>query len=115
MNSLDSSFYANVANLLEQSRKHVRQATNMAMVYTYYEIGRMIFEEEQKGEGRAGYGQQLINGLSEYLTNRFGRGFSATNLKQMRQFYRTFSNDHIGQTLSDQFPDLPQVASGRKI
>lgn len=114
MGDLKEGFYADVARLLERARKHVQQTANTTMVYTYYEIGRMIVEEEQRGNERAEYGKQLIAGLSEYLSSRFGRGFSATNLKQMRQFYRKYACDHIGQTLSDQFPDLPTNADGRK-
>ena len=114
MADLEKSLYADVANLLEQARQHVQQTTNMAMVYAYYEVGRRIVEEEQAGGARAEYGQRILAGLSEYLTSRFGRGFSVTNLKQMRQFYRTYSDDQIGQTLSDQFPNLPTVSSGRR-
>lgn len=114
MADLEKSLYADVANLLEQARQHVQQTTNIAMVYAYYEVGRRIVEEEQAGGARAEYGQRILAGLSEYLTSRFGRGFSVTNLKQMRQFYRTYSDDQIGQTLSDQFPNLPTVSSGRR-
>ena len=52
--------------------------------------------------------------LSEYLTRNFGKGFSVTNLKQMRQFYCVYSKDQIGQTLSDQFRNLPIASNGRK-
>lgn len=114
MTDLEKNFYSDIAQLLEQARKHVQRAANSAMVYTYYEIGRRIVEEEQQGDNRAEYGTQIIKGLAEYLTERFGRGFSTTNLKQMRQFYRVYSHDEIGQTLSDQFPNLPSVATGRK-
>ena len=95
----DSRFFSQVAELLRQAHSHVARQVNSAMVLTYFEIGRMIVEEEQKGEERAGYGEQLMEGLSEYLTKEFGRGFSLTNLKQMRTFYLQYS---IGQTLSDQ-------------
>ncbi len=117
MNNLDNSFYASVADLLEQSRRHVQQATNMAMVYTYYEIGRMIIEEQQQGSNRAEYGKRILKGLSDYLTERFGRGFSEDNLGNMRKFYLTYSNDQISETVSrklDEKNQLPQVASGRK-
>lgn len=70
------------------------------MVHIYYEIGKMIVEEEQQGQGRAEYGVQLIKELSAYLNNEFGKGFSATNLKQMRSFYLIYSK---GQTVSDEF------------
>lgn len=56
--------------------------------------------EEQKGEIRAQYGQYLIKELSERLTMKFGKGFSVTNIKQMRTFFLTYSK---GQTVSDQF------------
>jgi len=69
------------------------------MVVTYYEIGRMIVEEEQNGKERADYGKQLISTLSEKLTKDFGRGFSQRNLEQMRQFYLVYSK---AQTLSAQ-------------
>ena len=114
MTDLEKNLYSDIAQLLEQARKHVQRAANSAMVYTYYEIGWRIVEEEQQGDNRAEYGTQIIKGLAEYLTERFGRGFSTTNLKQMRQFYRVYSHDEIGQTLSDQFPNLPSVATGRK-
>ncbi len=84
------------------------------MVYAYYEIGGRIYEEEQQGKERAAYGKYLLKELSEYLSNRFGKGFSVTNLKQMRKFYLTYVDDQIGQTISDQFKNLPTVSSGRK-
>jgi len=93
----DSRFFSQVAEMLLQAREHVARQVNSAMVLTYFEIGRMIVEEEQKGKERAGYGDELLKGLSEYLTAEFGRGFSATNLRQMRLFYQQYS---IQQTLS---------------
>ena len=74
----------------------------------------MIIEEKQNGENRAAYGKQILKELSEYLTEYFGKGFSVTNLKQMRQFYQTYAMDQIGQTVSDQFVNLPTVSTGRK-
>jgi predicted nuclease of restriction endonuclease-like (RecB) superfamily len=64
---------------------------NTTMVCTYFEIGRMIVEEEQNGKERAEYGKQLLKGLSEQLTNEFGKGFSVENLDRMRKFYKTYS------------------------
>ena len=57
------------------------------MTSTYWEIGRRIVEHEQEGRRRAGYGEALIERLAADLTARFRRGFSQTNLKQMREFY----------------------------
>src|SRR5690606_17608438 len=61
------------------------------MVYTYFEIGRIIVEEEQSGKDRAEYGKQILKGLSKQLTNEFGKGFSVENLDRMRKFYRAYS------------------------
>lgn len=107
-------FLKQVSDILKTARKNVKTAVNLAMVYSYYEVGRMIVEEEQRGHNRADYGKYIIKELSEYLTQQFGKGFSVTNLKQMRQFYQIYESDQIGQTLSDQFPNLPETQNGRK-
>ncbi len=60
------------------------------MLKAYFEIGRKIVEEEQKGEKRAGYGEKLIDTLSKELTNEFKRGFDVTNLRRMRRFYSIY-------------------------
>lgn len=99
-----------ISNLLNEARKRVLQTVNHTMVLTYFEIGRMIVEEEQNGKERADYGTKLLIELSQNLTEEFGKGFSITNLKQMRQFYSVYSKKQIlsvksekGQTLSDEF------------
>ena len=111
---INQSFLENVSEVLAQARKNAKTAVNLAMVYAYYEIGRMIVEEEQHGQNRAAYGKEILQELSKYLSEKFGKGFSTTNLKQMRQFYTIYSQDQISQTLSDQFKNLPAVSTGRK-
>lgn len=71
------------------------------MVYTYFEIGRMIVEEEQNGNERAEYGKQILKGLSEQLTKEFGKGFSVDNLQNMRKFYLTYSNYETLSSISE--------------
>ncbi|MBQ0128608.1 MAG: DUF1016 family protein [bacterium] len=95
-----NDLYNKIACLLEEARRKVASAVNIAMVYTYFEIGRIIVEDEQNGNSRAEYGKEVLKSLSERLTRKFGKGFSVTNLKQMRDFYQSYS---IRQTLSDQF------------
>ena len=112
--AIQNVFLKNVSDVLVQARKNAQTAVNLSMVYAYFEIGRMIVEEEQHGENRAAYGVYLLQALSEYLSNQFGKGFSVTNLKQMRQFYLTYGNDQISQTVSDQFKNFPSVSTGRK-
>ncbi len=94
------NLYNKVAELLKLAQDTVVQIVNKTMVQTYFEIGKMIVEEEQKGKERAEYGQQLIEELSIRLLNEFGKGFSSTNIKQMRSFYLTYSKS---QTVSDEF------------
>ena len=89
-----------VSSLLLDARKKVLQTVNHTMVITYFEIGRLIIEEEQNGKERAAYGKQLITELSKRLTGNFGKGFSQRNLEQMRKFYLVYS---IPQTLSALF------------
>ncbi len=99
-NKLDTNFYNRVAELLKEARKSVVQTVNKTMVYTYFEIGRMIVEEEQKGKERAEYGKQILKELSKRLNIEFEKGFSQRNLEQMRQFYLIYSKT---QTLSAEF------------
>ena len=96
----DNSLYNKISSILEESRKFVATTVNTAMVQTYFEIGRLIVEEEQHGNVRAEYGKETLKNLSIKLTTNYGKGFSVTNLKQMRDFYLTYQ---IRQTVSDQF------------
>lgn len=111
---VNRDFLQGVSEVLAKARKNAKTAVNLSMVYAYFEIGRMIVEEEQHGSNRAAYGKEILKELSVYLAKIYGKGFSVTNLKQMRQFYLTYANDQIGQTLSDQFKNLPTVSTGRK-
>ncbi len=86
-----TDFYNRVVNLLKEARKSVVQIVNKTMVYTYFEIGRIIVEEQQNGKERAAYGKQILKGLSEKLSLEFGKGFSVDNLENMRRFYLSYS------------------------
>ncbi len=92
-----TKFYFQVVELLQSARNQVIRTINQTMVLTYYEIGRMIVEQEQGGKDRADYGKQLLKGLSDVLKKEFGRGFSVSNLQQMRTFYMVYQKQ---QTLS---------------
>lgn len=111
---MNDEFLKSIANVLENARRNAKAAVNFTMVYAYFEIGRMIIEEEQNGENRAAYGKQILQELSAYLTARFGKGFSADNLKLMRRFYVIYANDRIGETLFPQFENLPATKTGRR-
>ncbi len=80
-----------IIELINAARHTAARNVNALMTASYWEIGRRIVEAEQKGKRCAGYGEQLIERLSTDLTQQFGRGFSARNLEQMRQFYLTWA------------------------
>ncbi len=86
--------YRNVQDVIETSRAAAHRAANASMVQAYWNIGRLILEEEQIGEERAGYGKQIIMALSLRLQDQYGKGYTETNLKYMRQFYRAFEKGH---------------------
>ena len=85
-----SSLADAIATQIEQARGQLRQAVNSIMVQSYWEIGRLIVEDEQQGESRAEYGKQQLQQLSQQLTERLGKGFDITNLRKMRTFYQAF-------------------------
>ena len=77
--------------LVTEARKKVASVVNTAQVYTYYEIGRYIIEDEQGGKIRAEYGKGILKRVSEQLTERLGKGWSEENLRQMRKFFAIYS------------------------
>ena len=89
--------YKIIRNSVLTAQAKVYTVVNSAMVQAYWEIGQEI--HKACGEDRAEYGKRLLEYLSEQLTNEFGKGFTVANLKNMRQFYRTFP---IRQTLSSE-------------
>lgn len=112
--TVDYAFLEDVSEILTQAKKNAQKAVNLSMVYAYFEIGRRIIEEEQNGKSRAAYGTQLLKELSAYLTEKHGKGYSVGNLKNIRQFYRVYVNDQIGETVFSQFKNLPTVSTGRR-
>ena len=84
----ENKVYQNIRTVLVTARQKVYSAINSAMVGAYWEIGRQIMEA-QEGQ-RAEYGTGLIKYLAERLTKEFGKGFTPTNLKYMRQFIPHF-------------------------
>jgi len=87
----DNQLFLKVAELIELARQKVVATVNLTMVHTYFEIGRMILEDEQQGKERAEYGKAVLKDLSARLTEKFGKGFSEQNLRNMRQFFSVYS------------------------
>lgn len=113
---MEDDLFLQIASIIDLTKKKIVLTVNYAMVYTYYEIGRMIVLHEQQGKHRADYGQKLLQNLSIRLTERFGKGFSYPNLKRFRQFYQEYSVEKaIGSTLLSQFDNKKQIPISTKI
>ena len=85
-----ASLFDKIAGVIESSRKQVRQQVNNVLLITYWQIGKIIIEDELKGNYRADYGKKVLKTLSERLTSDFGRGFDITNLRKMKRFYALY-------------------------
>lgn len=89
-----------IGEILTEARRYTVQTVNTILVKTYWEIGREIDEHELGGKTRAVYGKGMLQNLSKELTVRYGKGFTHSNLRRMRQFYFTYQ---IYATLSHKF------------
>ncbi len=104
--------YESVKQVLNSAWKNVYRAANTNMVTAYWQIGRLIVEEEQNGASRAGYGKMVLKELSEKLTAEFGRGYSVTNLKNFRLFYLVFPDLFHSNLPADSKIQIRQTVSG---
>jgi len=105
MNNIEvqNDIYSNIKDLIEKSRHEVSQKVNSVITMTYWNIGRIIVEDELNGNERADYGKQIIKELSQKLILEYGNGFSERNLRRMKQFYKMFIEIEIVATLSPKF------------
>lgn len=106
-----TNLFKNIKNLLHRARGLVINQINSTMTQTYFLIGRLIVEDEQKGEAKAEYGKETLKNLSVKLTKEFGKGFSVDNLSNMRMFYLTYSK---GQTVTDKSETLSRILEKQK-
>ena len=79
-----------VKNVILQARQQAYRMVNAALLQTYWEIGKLIVEDEQNGNDKAEYGKATLKKLANELTLEFGKGFDDSNLRNMRSFYRSF-------------------------
>ena len=97
IDKIRKDIYSSIKELMDNARNSVAKEVNNILIQTYWEIGRIIVEDEQGNSDRAEYGKQLITDLSKRLTKEYGKGFSRSNLQNMRNFYLSYP---ICQTLS---------------
>lgn len=98
INSTDD-YVKDIKSIIAQARQATYHVINTAMVISYWLVGKRIVEEEQNGKNRADYGAYILQNLSKSLGEEFGEGFSYANLRNMRQFYRTYPDEQICYTL----------------
>ena len=102
------NLFDRAGRLVGMARGYIGQMASTVAVLTSFELGRYIVEEELQGKGRAEYGKRVIDSLSSYLTEKYGRGFSRTNLFNMRKFYLAYQKrqDEIVQSQTGQLGEM---------
>lgn len=95
---LPVDLYAQIQTVLQQARHQARRSVNQAMVQAYWQVGQLIVEHEQGGDGRAAYGARTLQLLADRLTAEFGTGFAVQSLRNYRQFYQSIPSADIRST-----------------
>ncbi len=103
--------FESIKELIDSSRKSITENINRTLLFTYYQIGLYIVENEQKGKKRAEYALGTLGELSKKLTKEFGRGFTERNLELMRKFYLFFSKQVLKMMLQKQSLETPKAKS----
>jgi predicted nuclease of restriction endonuclease-like (RecB) superfamily len=87
-----NGLYNSIKELIENAKSNIVRKVNSIIVYTNFEIGKKIVENEQQGKERAGYAEKTLIQLSADLTAEYGSGYSRSNLEYMRKFYLVYRN-----------------------
>ena len=104
-----NGLYNEVREIITSARQNAVRSVDFCRVQMYWNIGRRIQEEEQKGKERADYGAYLLKNLAKKLEPEYGSGFSVRQLERSRQFYKMFP---IASTLRSQFlPSQEQLVN----
>jgi predicted nuclease of restriction endonuclease-like (RecB) superfamily len=113
---LTKAFFHEIRELIVGARSTVARGVDLVQVHTNFEIGRRIVEQEQQGEDRAAYGQEILKALASRLTGEFGNGFSRSNLEYMRRFFLLYQDRMlISQSTTGELGSSkkPQSATGK--
>lgn len=115
MTNIDGLF-GKISAIIEESRGYVATAVKLAEVYSKYQIGMYIVEEEQQGKQRAQYGKQVLKELSARLTEAYGDGWSVEQLKLIRKFYVTYSKKVITDyQIQNSDLEIPEHTPAKKV
>lgn len=96
-----NQLYSEIFTVVSQAKQRVYQSSNKILLQMYWQIGKLIVEDEQKGKVKAMYGKATLKNLAKLLTIEFGKGFDESNLRNIRQFYLSFKKrDSLRHELS---------------
>ena len=111
-----TAFYNDMREIILSARSNAVRSVEFTRVMMYWHLGERIFVEEQRGQDRAEYGENLIRNLSAELENEFGSGFSYTQLTRARKFYRVYpsTSDVRPQLNWSQYRQLIAIDDGYK-
>ncbi|MEO6289245.1 MAG: PDDEXK nuclease domain-containing protein [Ginsengibacter sp.] len=87
---INKSLFISIKQIIESARARSYRAVNTFLLESYWQIGKLIVEDEQQGERKAEYGKGTLKLLATQLTQEFGKGFDDSNLRNMRTFYLAF-------------------------
>lgn len=108
MNNLErSQLFQSIKSLVETAKNSIVRNINTTMLLTYFQIGKMIVEDEQQGKERADYAKETLKNLSLQLTEEFGKGYSVTNLEYFRKFYLTYETRNSQSLAGASVPLVP--------
>ncbi len=112
----NSALVEQIKALLEASRQKIAAEVNTTLLHTYWQIGKIIIEDEALHIGDAEYEKQSLRQLSKVLTKEFGKGFSRSNLSNMRQFYLTHKDVQTasGQLSWSHYCELQSISDEQK-
>lgn len=105
------ALFEKIAGLIEESRKKVSSAINIAEVYTKYNVGRYIIEHEQEGKYKAAYGKQVLIQLAERLKDKFGDGWTVDTLTRCRKFFNVYNTASISATALPKLEKVSETAN----
>lgn len=103
----EAKLIVEVRQIVQAARERSYHAVNTMQIVSNWLIGQRIVVQEQQGKDKADYGKHIIEIVSDALTEEFGKGYSETNVRNMRKFYLTFSNLQIQQAMPAIFQSLP--------
>jgi len=101
MELVEKNLYSSIKEIIHSSKNRIYRFANSVLLETYWQIGQLIVEDEQKGNLKAEYGKSTLKNLAKQLTFEFGAGYDYTNLTNIRKFYLSFPIfDAVRQELS---------------